>query len=93
MQAGLPVIASSVGELKHSIVPGETGWLVPPGDAPALADALAEAVTARDRLAVMGTSARARLFERFGPERFEAAGRSILARLENPARHEGDRVA
>ncbi len=81
MQAGLPVIASAVGELKHSILPGETGWLVPPGDAQALAEALAEAVGAPERLAAMGAAARARLFERFGPDRFEAAGHAILARL------------
>jgi glycosyltransferase involved in cell wall biosynthesis len=95
MQAGLPVIASAVGELKHSIVPGETGWLVPPGDVGALADALGAAVTAPERLAGMGAAARGRLFERFGAERFEAAGRAILARLpQNPPRHgEGDRAA
>lgn len=81
MQAGLPVIASAVGELEHSIVPGETGWLVPPGDAVALAEALVKAVAAPERLAGMGAAARARLLGRFGPERFEAAGRAILKRL------------
>ena len=94
MQAGLPVIASAVGGLKHSILPGETGWLVPPGDAGALADALAEAMQAPERLAAMGAAARARLFARFGPERFEATGRVILERVsKNPPRHgEGDRA-
>jgi glycosyltransferase involved in cell wall biosynthesis len=81
MQAGLPVIASAVGEMQHSVLPGETGWLVPPGDAAALADALGAAVTAPGRLAAMGEAGRARLFERFGPERFEAAGRAIVERL------------
>jgi glycosyltransferase involved in cell wall biosynthesis len=81
MQAGLPVIASAVGELKYSIVPGETGWLVPPGDAPALAEALAEAVKAPERLAAMGAAARTRLFDRLSADRFEAAGRAILQRL------------
>ena len=81
MQAGLPVIASAVGEMRNSVLPGTTGWLVPPGDAPALAAALGEAVSAPDRLSAMGAAARERLFERFGPEQFEAAGRAILARL------------
>jgi glycosyltransferase involved in cell wall biosynthesis len=81
MQAGLPVIASAVGELQHSIVPGETGWLVPPGDVEALAGALEEAVTVPKRLAAMGAAAKVRLFDRFGPERFEAAGRAILEKL------------
>ena len=81
MQAGLPVIASAVGELQHSIVPGETGWLVPPGDVYALANALGEALAAPERLAAMGAAARARLLDRLSPERFEAAGRAIVERL------------
>ncbi|WP_404714353.1 glycosyltransferase [Sphingomonas sp. MMS24-J13] len=95
MQAGLPVIASAVGELRHSILPRQTGWLVPPGDAGALAEALAEAARAPERLAGMGAAARARLFERFGPERFEAAGRAILERLpgDPPRQGNADRVA
>ena len=82
MQAGLPVIASAVGELKHSIIPGETGWLVPPGDTQALADALAEALANPARLAAMGAAARARVMDQFGSERFVAAGRAIVARMD-----------
>ena len=93
MQAGLPVIASRVGELAHSILHGETGWLVPPCDVDALADALAEAVTRPERLAEMGAAARARLFERFGPDRFEAAGRAIVDRLAPPRQLPPSRIA
>ncbi len=81
MQAGVPVIASAVGELPCSIVPGATGWLVPPGDAAALAAALAEALAMPERLAALGAAGRARLLDRFGPDRFAAAGRAIVARL------------
>ena len=83
MQAGLPVVATAVGELPYSIVAGETGWLVPPGDAAAMAGALGDALAHPERLAAMGAAGRARLLERFGPERFEASGRAILARLAN----------
>lgn len=81
MQAGLPVIATAVGELPYSIVPGETGWLVPPDDAAAMAHALDDALTRPERLHAMGAAGRARLLERFGPDRFEEAGRAIVARL------------
>lgn len=41
---GKPVIATDHGGARETVLPGETGWLVPPGDAPALADALDEAL-------------------------------------------------
>lgn len=40
MAAALPTVASRIGALSHWIHEGETGLLVPPGDAPALATAL-----------------------------------------------------
>jgi glycosyltransferase involved in cell wall biosynthesis len=40
MAAGLPTIATAVGGCREVVRDGETGLLVPPGDAPALAGAL-----------------------------------------------------
>ena len=82
MQAGLPVVASAVGEMPNSIVEGQTGWTVPPGNADALAEALAAALTHPDRLAPMGLTARARVLDRYVPDSFEAIGRSIVKRME-----------
>jgi glycosyltransferase involved in cell wall biosynthesis len=82
MQAGLPVIASAVGELQNSIVDRQTGWTTPPGDVDALAAALDEALTHPDRLAPMGMAARARILDRFGAERFEAVGQAIVERMK-----------
>ncbi|MCG8510321.1 MAG: glycosyltransferase family 4 protein [Rhodospirillales bacterium] len=52
---GRPVIASDHGGAKETVVPGETGWLTPPGDASALADAIGRVLAldepARHRLA------------------------------------------
>lgn len=41
---GRPVIASAVGGLSEYVQDGQTGLLVPPGDAPALADAIVRAL-------------------------------------------------
>lgn len=81
MQAGLPVVASAVGELPGSILDGVTGWLVPPDDPDALAAALARALARPEALEAMGRAARARVLDRFGPDRFAAAGGAILARM------------
>ncbi len=52
---GRPVVASDHGGARETVLEGETGWLTPPGDAPALAEAVAHALalspTARKRLA------------------------------------------
>jgi len=82
MAAGLPVIASSVGELPNSIVEG-TGLLVPPADARALADALQSLLKHPEALATMGQAARARVLERYGPAQFEEAGRAVAARVRS----------
>jgi glycosyltransferase involved in cell wall biosynthesis len=81
MQAGLPVLASAVGELPHSIVEGQTGRLVPPGDAAALAEALASMLCDPTRLAAMGKAARARVLDRFGSAAFARAGAEVLQRI------------
>lgn len=40
MAAGLPVVASRIGGLETSVVDGQTGFLLPPGDAGAMTDCL-----------------------------------------------------
>ena len=41
LAAGLPVVTTDVAALPEAVTHGETGWIVPPDDPPALADALA----------------------------------------------------
>jgi len=57
-----PVVASRAGGIPDKVVPGETGWLVEPGDLPALAAALAESAA---------DPARRTRFGRAGLERLE----------------------
>jgi glycosyltransferase involved in cell wall biosynthesis len=65
MAAGLPVVASRVGGLGEAVVHGETGLLVPPGDAGALAAALDRVAGDPAFRARLGAAGRARVGERF----------------------------
>jgi len=60
MAYGLPVLASNVGGLPEIVVEGETGWLVPPDSAAALAEAIHIAASDRARRSQLGQNARAR---------------------------------
>jgi len=64
MSCGKPVVASAVGGLRNVVVDGETGLLVPPGDAQALREALRTLLLDPSRRAQMGAAGRqrARLF-------------------------------
>jgi glycosyltransferase involved in cell wall biosynthesis len=42
---GRPVIATDHGGARETVIPGNTGWLVPPGDTAAMAAAIGEALT------------------------------------------------
>jgi glycosyltransferase involved in cell wall biosynthesis len=69
MAAGRPVVASAVGGLTESVVDGETGLLVPPRDAPALAAALERLVDDPATRARFGAAGRERVRTDFSPER------------------------
>jgi glycosyltransferase involved in cell wall biosynthesis len=53
-----PVIGTRIAGLEDLIEPGETGWLVPPDDARALARSLQTALTGAPAVASMGRKAR-----------------------------------
>ena len=76
LATGTPVIGARVGGIPEMISEGETGWLVAPNDPAALAAAISEALTDRERVAAMRERAR-RSAERFSvrrlPEALEAA--------------------
>jgi glycosyltransferase involved in cell wall biosynthesis len=83
MQAGLPVVASAVGEMPYTIADRVGGRVVRPGDADALATALAEMLAAPHRLKLMGRAARARVLELFGGDAFASAGSAALDRIND----------
>ncbi len=54
-----PVLVTETGALSEYVVPGQTGWVVPPGDVDALAAALQTALADPSRLVRMGRVGRA----------------------------------
>ena len=62
---GLPVVASRAGGIPDKVVDGETGRLVEPGDAQALADALRPLLASPARRTEMGERGRQRVLARF----------------------------
>jgi len=64
--AGVPVVACRAGGVPEILADGETGVLVPSGDAAALAAAVAGLLGAEPRRAALGAAARARVAREFG---------------------------
>jgi glycosyltransferase involved in cell wall biosynthesis len=73
MAAELPVVASSVGGLAELVVDGETGILVPLGDALALAAALGRLIEDRELRRRLGAAGRARAQASFDLATFRQA--------------------
>jgi glycosyltransferase involved in cell wall biosynthesis len=75
MALGVPVVASAVGGMREAVVDGQTGFLVPPGDAPALEAALERLITdseVRERMGLAGRSRAESLYDsRVMARRFE----------------------
>ena len=59
MASGIPVVATQVGGMPELVRDGVTGRLVPPNDARALADGIADLLRDPERRRAMGTAARA----------------------------------
>jgi L-malate glycosyltransferase len=84
LASGVPVVATNVGGLPEVVRHGETGWLVPVRDPPALATAVLKLLADEPSRAAMGRAARADALARFRPEpvvaRVEALYRELLTR-------------
>ena len=82
MNYGVPVIASRVGGIVDIVSDNETGILVPPGDAAALAAALDRLLADPGRVRELGEAGRRRLAERFSWD-------AIVSRMESVYRSVG----
>ena len=65
LACGTPVIATSAGALPEIVEDGVSGMIVPPGDAPALATAIATLIQEPERCLAMGQAGTRRIRERF----------------------------
>ncbi len=81
MAARRAVVASAVEGTEDLVIPGQTGWLVPPGDAVALAGALTEAASDPERLRRFGDAARERVEAHFTPNRVVEAYDRLWSRV------------
>ena len=81
MALGVPVVATSVGGVPEVIEDGVSGWLVPPAEPQALADAILGAITDRERAAQAGTAGRGRLEAEFTLGRMTEEYLELYSRL------------
>lgn len=63
MAMGKPVVASNVGGASEMITDGETGYLVPPDDVPALTRVLSSLVAEANNLRAVGERARTKILQ------------------------------
>jgi glycosyltransferase involved in cell wall biosynthesis len=90
MKAGAPVVAARVGGVPEIVADGESGYIVPRGDATALAEALQRMLRTPEHMRRLGLAGRRIAEERFG---IEGAARAleriyleVLAERDRPRR-------
>lgn len=82
---GVPVIAADHGATRETVVPGETGWLVKPGDAAAWAGAFEAAIAlGSEGRARMGAAAAERARRLYSVETMCATTLTVYARVLRP---------
>jgi glycosyltransferase involved in cell wall biosynthesis len=79
---GRPVIATDHGGAQETIVRGETGWLIPPGDSDALCRAIKEALSLDPtQRAILATRAMAHIAQHFTKEKMADETLNVYAEL------------
>jgi glycosyltransferase involved in cell wall biosynthesis len=81
MAAGAPVVATRVGGTPEALIDGETGLLVPPGDAGAIAGAVSRLLDDRELARRLGCAARRLIASQFSVQRMVSATEDVYATL------------
>ncbi len=84
MAAGLPVVATRLNSITEYVDDGKTGWLVPPADAPALAEALLNLWRDPEASHRMGIAGLQRVRERFSLEATVQRLEAIFSKSASP---------
>jgi len=79
--AGVPVVATAVGGTPEVVDDGITGYLVPPGDPPSLAERIAQLLADPDRRREMGEAGRDHVQRHFTFEAQAAAYLNLFAEM------------
>jgi phosphatidylinositol alpha-1,6-mannosyltransferase len=81
MACEVPVVASRIGATHEVVADGETGVLVAPGRADALAEAIVAVVGDRDRARAFGRAGRVRALARWDPQAHVGAVLDVVAEI------------
>jgi len=81
MAAQLPVVSTRVGSIEEMVLEGETGLLVPPSDARALANAIDQLLREPGRANAMGEAGREHVLRNFDQEIMVKATARLLRRV------------
>ena len=83
MAAAKPIIATTIGSQREIAAHGEMAWLVPPGDAKALRDAMSRLIEAPASMARLAVNARMIYQNRYTEERMLRSYRQLYVELLN----------
>ena len=83
MAAGLPIVATPVGELRRSVQPGRTGALLGGDIVGGIGTAIRGFIARPEMLAVFGDNARAYVERTMGAGAFTANGAEVMRRIEH----------
>jgi glycosyltransferase involved in cell wall biosynthesis len=86
MSQGVPVVATDVGGIPEAVIDGETGFLIAPRDAGAVANAVARILEAPILAQRMRQAALARFEQRFTMQSMLDSHRELYVRLADAGR-------
>ena len=81
MAEGRAVVASRMGGIQELVRDGQTGWLVEPGSAAALADSIERVLADRVMAVRLGTAGRKLARESYNQERLIRSWRAVLEHM------------